>query len=381
MHGAGHFSKEKLVMFKKGSYSKKIGIRPLARLALALLPMALLAGNPAHAELRLAIPDDMPGLPYYVRLQMPADDPRLAPSDGIWSAVVAYRQSACIPEDYNLLLGFDFPDGFSCPLNPGFSGFEVWENPPGVDMAPAYYRLVADEPVPVLFVRTEELLAAASDGLLRMIDIEALPSIRIGMAEVYSELGQLKNGPFIHITASGTFENGDRFALTHTLAAAATLGLAGAPITRTEISYPGASEESPRPPRPFPFAGHWFNPALGGQGMEVAFPLDQQRMVGNWYGHDASGAPVWYAMDSAVSPELSTSEQLGFDGIRATVSVMAAELDNGSGPILTPVATLTVDFESCFKGQARFHDIAPGFELPTESFAIRNLVPVDDCRN
>ena len=368
-------------MFKKQPPVARKGCRSMAVLGFVLLPMTWLAGNPVLAELRLDIPNDVPGLPYYVRLQSPQDTPQLAPSDGIWSAVIAYRQSDCVPEDYNLLLGLDFPTAFSCPMNPGFSGFEVWENPPGMDMAPAYYRLVADEPVPILFVLTNELLDAASDGELRVIDIEALPSLRVGMADFYSELGQLKNGPFIHITTSGTFEDGNGFALTHTLAAADTLGLSGPPITRTQISYPGASDTEQRPPRPFPFAGHWFNPAKGGQGMEIAFPLDEQRMVGNWFGHDAVGESVWYALDSAVSPDLTTTDQLGFDGIRATVSVMAATLDNGSGPILTPVAALTVDFESCHKAKGRFHDIVPGTDLPSEPFALRNLVPVDDCRN
>ncbi|MCH8477038.1 MAG: hypothetical protein LAT56_03740 [Wenzhouxiangella sp.] len=368
-------------MLKKQSAPRGTRRQTLAALALACLPVTWMTASPVQAELRLAIPEDVPGLPYYVRLQAPDFAPLLAPSDGIWSAVIAYRPPDCVPEDYNLLQGLDFPNAFGCALNDGLSGFEIWDNPPGIDMSPRYYRLQTDEPLPVLFVRTDELLDAAGDGVLRLVDIEALPSLRIGMADTFIELGHVKTDPFIHITASGTFEDGNRFALTHTLAAAETLGLTGAPILRTEISYPGASEQTPRPPKPFPFAGHWFNPALGGQGMEVAFPLDQQRMVGNWYGHDASGSATWFALDSAVSPELTTTDQLGFDGIRATVSVMAAQLDNGSGPILTPVAGLTVEFESCHKAQAYFHDIAPGVELPTESFAIRNLVPVDDCRN
>jgi hypothetical protein len=311
----------------------------------ALLAAAALCGS-ANAELRLQIPEQTFGPPFYARIEFAAVDPAIVPHNGEWAAIVIYRQFDCIPADFNLLEVFDVPAAFGCPLN-DISGYEVWMNAPGVDPAPTASRLRGESSVPVLFVRHAEFLDAIADAVLTMPELLALPSARMGLAEQYDELmrpSQSNAEPLLHITAQGRFEDGGGFRLRWTLSRPPG---ADANVSRTRIELLGADVPLGAILQPFPFGGAWYDRTVPGQGLTLLPVPGMDRLVGSWMTY-ADGQPAWY--------QIVTGND-GFDGLRADFTVLRSsggELNQAQPFELHPIGELRIDFAGCGRARAQY---------------------------
>jgi hypothetical protein len=188
---------------------------------------ALLAGS-AWSNERLAVPEEDDGPPAYSQIQRTAGpEGYFVPHTNEWAAVPFLRQTHCIPADFDLLGFVDFtpafpggpPRPFVCPLT--VRGFALYKNgPPPVDQAPILSQFHEDGEVPVWFAAWSELHAAAADGDLTLLELMALPSLRIGYADFYKETVQpgieRPQGPGngrIEINAAGQLMDGTGFTL------------------------------------------------------------------------------------------------------------------------------------------------------------------------
>lgn len=116
-----------------------------------------------------------------------------------------------MPPDFNLIDFVDFtsdPDYglrvFGCPLT--VAGFEIWSVYDPATQLPVSTVLrgpVQGNPfVAVYLVKNDELLAAMTDGVLTIGELEALDSLKIGHATLFQEI----NGPG-HLTEDGQYTN------------------------------------------------------------------------------------------------------------------------------------------------------------------------------
>lgn len=149
-------------------------------------------------------------LPYYARVER---GEILHTAE--WAAIIFYRPTECVPADFNLLDFYDF-GAFGC-IPPTTDGFILWSGEPWLS-APTQIKLHGLGAVPVWFVRWSELAAAVADDSLTMAELEALPSLLIGYAEIYTEILHPSTGepdvmkpPMINYVASGVLTNGDSF--------------------------------------------------------------------------------------------------------------------------------------------------------------------------
>ena len=343
-----------------------IGLLSMRRLlATALLACVALSGV-ARAELRLEIPGQTSGPPFYARIEFASVDPALVPNNGEWAAIVLYRQLNCIPANFNLLQVFDVPRAFSCPLN-DIGGYEVWRNAPGVDPAPAWSRLIGRSVVPVLFVRHTEFVAAAADGVLTLPELRALPSAKMGNATQFSELlrpSQSNGMPLLHITAQGRFADDSGFRLRWTLSRPP-----GSDVnrSRTRIEMVGPRVPLGQTLQPFPFGGLWYDAATDGQGLKLLPVHGADRLVGFWATY-ASGAPVWYYIDTGVN---------GFDGLRAVFNVTRSSggtLNQAAPFQLVPIGRLQIDFDDCNRARATYE-----IGAARGSMNLSALLPAESC--
>lgn len=159
------------------------------------------------AAVRQEIPEEQAGPPYYARI----DSEALHTEE--WAVVPFYRDPECVPDSFNLLNLFDVPGAFSCPLT--VEGFVIWENgPPPQDQAPIHQELRESGPVPMWFVSWPELEAAMADGVLTIVELEALPSLQVGYGDFFHETLHPVQGAqrgHIQMTARGTLEDGRTF--------------------------------------------------------------------------------------------------------------------------------------------------------------------------
>ena len=155
---------------------------------------------------RLSIPDEDPGPPFYARVGLQTFD------DDEWVAIPIYRSTACIPADFNLLEFFHFPGpagpgAFACPLL--MSGFLLTEGdaPPGTFPRRV---ILQGSGVPVWFVASAAFAAARADGTLTIGELEGL-ALK-GTAESYYEtLHPREEDHLIVIVAHGTLADGRSF--------------------------------------------------------------------------------------------------------------------------------------------------------------------------
>ena len=163
----------------------------------------------AGAQVLLRVPADTPGPPAYARVEL---------HDGLfpfhtdeWAAIVFYRSPDCVPDGFNLLTLFDLPGAFACGLT--ISGFELWDNGPGIDLAPQH-TVSHGVAVPVWFVPWPALEAAIADDVLTMPELESLGP-RKGIATTFHELLHPLGGPakvaHLKITAQGLLLDGGSF--------------------------------------------------------------------------------------------------------------------------------------------------------------------------
>jgi hypothetical protein len=167
-----------------------------------------------HASVRLWIPLQDPGPPFYASIARPPGGQIF--QDGEWAAIPFLRATDCVLPDSNLLDGFDLR-AFRCPLT--VHGFDIYKNgPPPIDPVPVYALLMGDGAVPIWFVRWSELQAAIADGELSIGELASLPSLLIGSASFFEYVNQIgvlrRQGPGngkIEIASSGTLNDGREF--------------------------------------------------------------------------------------------------------------------------------------------------------------------------
>jgi hypothetical protein len=183
-----------------------------------LLALLLTTGTAIAVDAQVRI-DAQP--PFYARISV---NPALGLNQEIahddqWAAIPFYRDIACIPDDFNLLLMVDLmPDPvyglrpFGCALT--VEGFELWKNGPGTDPAPLHSRLRGIDVVEIWFVSWPALSLEVQDGQLTLGELAAMPSLRRGTAALFSEtlhpLG-LAKAHNAAIEALGYTDDGARF--------------------------------------------------------------------------------------------------------------------------------------------------------------------------
>jgi hypothetical protein len=181
------------------------------RFLMTLLTTALLATG-AHAQVRVNVPEEDPGPPFYASLERV-----FVPHTDDWAAITFLRQPGCVPDSFNLLDLFDVPAAFGCPLT--VQGHLIYKNaPPPVDSAPIQANLHGLGAVPIWFVSWPEMQAALADDVLTVPELLSLPSLQIGSASFFKETQHpgnerpqgLGNGK-IEMTAHGTLTDGRTF--------------------------------------------------------------------------------------------------------------------------------------------------------------------------
>jgi hypothetical protein len=107
-------------------------------------------------------------------------------NDGEWAAVPFYRDPACVPADFNLIVQADVPRAYGCPSTvEGYLSLSVGDN---VDFHFHAKGPVEGFPLPtVYFVKYAELLAAVADGELLIGELQSLPSLKIGRATFFQD--------------------------------------------------------------------------------------------------------------------------------------------------------------------------------------------------
>jgi len=169
---------------------------------------------PLQAAVRLAIPSQDPGPPFYASIARPPGGQIFQNVE--WAAIPFLRATSCVATDSNLLDAFD-PRAFGCRLT--VHGFAIYKNGPfPIDPVPLYALLMGDGSVPIWFVRWSELRTAIADGELTIGELAALPSLLVGSAsffEYVNQIGVLRpqgegNGK-IEIASSGMLDDGRDF--------------------------------------------------------------------------------------------------------------------------------------------------------------------------
>lgn len=154
--------------------------RRQAALAVGCLLLALGLAR-LDASVRLLVPEDSPGGPFYARLER-----GIVLRTSEWVAIAFYRDPSCVPAGFNLLDFFDFgniPAVFACPLT--VHGFEVWANGPAVDQAPIQSRLRGNGAVPVWFVSVGDYQSSLP-GVTKA-ELLGMPSLLQGSAAFFDE--------------------------------------------------------------------------------------------------------------------------------------------------------------------------------------------------
>jgi len=128
--------------------------------------------------------------------------------DDEWAVIVFYRPPDCVPGDFNLLDFYDVPGAFFCGP-PTTTGWDIWENGPGIDPVPIKSQLKGLGAVPVWLVNWPEMQAVVGDGELTMTELEAMLSLQRGWASFYNE--SLLIGRKLTIVANGVLEDGRSF--------------------------------------------------------------------------------------------------------------------------------------------------------------------------
>src|SRR5215471_11633154 len=149
-------------------------------LAFLLAAGIMLPKSSVYANIRIEVPEDSPGYPFYARIVWPDIIHTVE-----WAAIPFYRDPSCVPGDFNLLGFIDIPRAFGCPLT--VTGFEVWKNGLPIDQAPLVAKTHGLGNVPVWFVAWPELEAAIADQVLTIFELASLPSLQIGYADFYEE--------------------------------------------------------------------------------------------------------------------------------------------------------------------------------------------------
>lgn len=153
-----------------------------------------------------------PGQPFYARIEPLA--PQLLVADG-FAVVVFYRETGCIPTNFNLLEFFQPPIAFGC--TPTVNGFSLWKD--GIGSGAPKVSVSRGSDVPVWIVPATTALSAIEDGMLTITELSALQSLVKGRATHFHEtlkpsefLGQDGHpNPSLVIEAKGQLDGGGSF--------------------------------------------------------------------------------------------------------------------------------------------------------------------------
>jgi len=124
---------------------------------------------------------DNPGPPFYARIE---PTPPYVFSDGEWAAIAFYRDPGCIPASFNLLLFFDPPAAFGCPLTVHGASLHESEALLG---APKIAIFKGSGAVPVWFVPVEGVNQALQDGVLTIGELAGVEGLLVGYADQFHE--------------------------------------------------------------------------------------------------------------------------------------------------------------------------------------------------
>ena len=162
----------------------------------------------AQAQIHLQIPEDRQP-PFYANFNR-----EFMPHTEEWAVVIFYRNTDCVPADFNLLDFIDPPPRpFLCALQ--IEGHSNWHSLD--DPAPADSHLQGTGAVPLWFVHWPDLQAAVADDDLTITELATLPSLLIGSASFYHD--SIRNdtrgrrGGNSDVVASGTLTDGRSFQL------------------------------------------------------------------------------------------------------------------------------------------------------------------------
>jgi hypothetical protein len=131
-------------------------------------------------------------------------------NDGEWAVIIFYHPPDCVPDNFNLLVFFDY-SAVTC--DPTTDGFTIWSGEPWVS-APIQMKLQQAGLVPVWFVKLNIIEAAVEDGILNMPELETLPTLVRGSADLYTETlhpSEAVKVPMINYVAQGHLEDGQSF--------------------------------------------------------------------------------------------------------------------------------------------------------------------------
>ena len=189
-----------------------------------LVAMSLLLFPAPNADTAVRI-EGMELIPVYSQI----NDGLIFHTDEL-AVIVFYRPPECIPTDFNLFDYFDLPRVYECmPVT--IDGFSIWENGPGIDLAPIQFKIHGLGAVPVWFVGWPELQDAIADDILTISELAGMSSLITGLASFYTEVDKnytpLGSGYLLEFVAKGLLEDGRSFkaAVTHTGFVAPQVGI------------------------------------------------------------------------------------------------------------------------------------------------------------
>jgi hypothetical protein len=159
-----------------------------------------------------------PGMPFYARVELL---PPFIFNDGNWAAIVFYRDTNCVPDDFNLISFFDVPAAFGCPHT--VQGTSLWHGAP-FNGAPKISNINGAGAVPVWFVPWAAVQdQARADGVLTIAQLEQVEGRLVGYADNYTEMLQPHSDPAFGggghpnpkmiVDARGQLEDGRQFSL------------------------------------------------------------------------------------------------------------------------------------------------------------------------
>ncbi len=160
----------------------------------------------ASGNIKFTFPEENPGAPFYARVGPLLD--QFFVKDG-WLVIPFFRNPACIAPDFNLMEVFDVPRAFSCELM--VHGFGIIEADASQGTFPIIVHTSGTE-VPFWFVPWKQFQDIAKDGVVTIVDIEALNPLK-GNADKFKELLRPRmENHHVQINASGILEDGRKFA-------------------------------------------------------------------------------------------------------------------------------------------------------------------------
>lgn len=157
----------------------------------------------------VTFPADDPGPPFYTRVTTLLNQ---VFHDGATVAIPVYRDPACIPADFDLLLAFDppgpgGPGAFACPLLVEGTFLIEPDAPPGTFPV----QVMTQGAAQVWFVPLADFQAASADGDFTFGELLALDPLK-GHATHFNEMLQPRMDDHrVVITSQGTLEDGRRF--------------------------------------------------------------------------------------------------------------------------------------------------------------------------